>query len=108
VTISCVFDVKGFQPAQIPILDTDQLLYSIYCWKSRFSYSIFTNMGRDSQAVQDVYIAVMGMTGAGKSSFIATCSGKSVKIGHNLKSCRNPQIIIITRRLANSLTNTRH
>ncbi|KAH8747508.1 hypothetical protein BGZ57DRAFT_807112, partial [Hyaloscypha finlandica] len=29
----------------------------------------------------------MGVTGAGKSSFISTCSGKSVKIGHNLHSC---------------------
>jgi predicted GTPase len=45
-------------------------------------------MARDAQVIQDVYIAVMGVTGAGKSSFISTCSGKSVKIGHNLKSCK--------------------
>lgn len=37
--------------------------------------------------VQDVYICVMGVTGAGKSSFIKTCSGKDVQIGHNLVSC---------------------
>ncbi|GAB1313685.1 G domain-containing protein (Fragment) [Madurella fahalii] len=41
---------------------------------------------RDNE-VQDVYIAVMGVTGAGKSSFITTCSGKPVKIGHGLESC---------------------
>lgn len=37
--------------------------------------------------IQDAYVAVMGVTGVGKSSFIATCSGKPVKIGHNLESC---------------------
>ena len=37
--------------------------------------------------VQDVYIAVMGVTGAGKSTFISTCSGKKAKIGHSLQSC---------------------
>ncbi|KAG7288270.1 hypothetical protein NEMBOFW57_007801 [Staphylotrichum longicolle] len=35
----------------------------------------------------DVFIAVMGVTGSGKSSFISLCSGKSVKIGHDLQSC---------------------
>ncbi|KAM0491535.1 hypothetical protein ACHAP8_010580 [Fusarium lateritium] len=35
----------------------------------------------------DVFIAVMGVTGSGKSSFIETCSGKSVKVGHDLESC---------------------
>ncbi|KAL6901318.1 P-loop containing nucleoside triphosphate hydrolase protein [Trichoderma evansii] len=34
-----------------------------------------------------VYIAVMGVTGAGKSSLISLCTGKNVKIGHNLESC---------------------
>jgi len=43
-------------------------------------------MTRDNP-IDEVYIAVMGVTGAGKSSFISTCSGKPVKIGHNLKSC---------------------
>lgn len=37
--------------------------------------------------VKDVYIAVMGVTGAGKSSLISMCTDKNVKIGHNLKSC---------------------
>jgi GTP-binding protein EngB required for normal cell division len=35
----------------------------------------------------DVFIAVMGVTGSGKSSFIETCSGKSVTVGHDLESC---------------------
>ncbi|KAH7312521.1 hypothetical protein B0I35DRAFT_437209 [Stachybotrys elegans] len=35
----------------------------------------------------DVYIAVMGVTGSGKSSFIAQCSGKPVRIGHDLNAC---------------------
>ncbi|KAH7114770.1 hypothetical protein B0J13DRAFT_681560 [Dactylonectria estremocensis] len=35
----------------------------------------------------DIFIAVMGVTGSGKSSFISLCSKKSVKIGHDLTSC---------------------
>jgi ABC-type lipoprotein export system ATPase subunit len=35
-----------------------------------------------------VAIAVMGMTGAGKSTFIQKASGlDSVKVGHDLESC---------------------
>ncbi|KAI8180249.1 hypothetical protein K4K52_003952 [Colletotrichum sp. SAR 10_76] len=34
----------------------------------------------------DVFIAVMGVTGSGKSSFIEHCSGKPVQIGHNLRA----------------------
>jgi signal recognition particle receptor subunit beta len=36
-----------------------------------------------------MYIAVMGVTGAGKSTFISTCTEKEVKISHNLKSCKS-------------------
>ncbi|KAJ5442074.1 hypothetical protein N7445_005081 [Penicillium cf. griseofulvum] len=35
----------------------------------------------------DVFIAVMGVTGSGKSSFISLCSGESVQIGHTLDAC---------------------
>ncbi|CZR55862.1 uncharacterized protein PAC_05750 [Phialocephala subalpina] len=35
----------------------------------------------------DVFIAVMGMTGSGKSSFISRCSNNRVSIGHGLQSC---------------------
>jgi ABC-type transport system involved in cytochrome bd biosynthesis fused ATPase/permease subunit len=36
---------------------------------------------------QKVYIAVMGVTGAGKSSFIKTATGMDVEIGHTFMSC---------------------
>lgn len=36
---------------------------------------------------KDMYIAVMGSTGAGKSSFIAACTGQDVVVGHELTSC---------------------
>ena len=50
--------------------------------------------------IQDVYIAVLGVTGAGKSSFIATCTGKSVKIGNNLESCKPfPQSLPISTQI---------
>ncbi|KAF2496981.1 P-loop containing nucleoside triphosphate hydrolase protein, partial [Lophium mytilinum] len=35
----------------------------------------------------DMFIAVMGVTGAGKSSFISLCSGQQVEIGHDLQAC---------------------
>lgn len=35
----------------------------------------------------DVFIAVMGVTGAGKSTFISKCTEKEVRIGHNLQAC---------------------
>ncbi|KAJ6129477.1 P-loop containing nucleoside triphosphate hydrolase protein [Penicillium capsulatum] len=35
----------------------------------------------------DVFIAVMGVTGSGKSSFISLCLEKVVKIGHDLNAC---------------------
>lgn len=35
----------------------------------------------------DVFIALLGVTGAGKSTFISKCSEKQVNIGHNLQAC---------------------
>ncbi|KAF2807133.1 P-loop containing nucleoside triphosphate hydrolase protein [Mytilinidion resinicola] len=35
----------------------------------------------------DVFIAVMGVTGAGKSTFISKCCKKRIAIGHNLQAC---------------------
>ena len=39
-------------------------------------------------SLQDVYVAVMGVTGAGKSTFIEKLTGKEVNIGHGLFSCK--------------------
>ncbi|KAL4887203.1 P-loop containing nucleoside triphosphate hydrolase protein [Aspergillus karnatakaensis] len=35
----------------------------------------------------DIFIAVMGVTGSGKSSFTSCCSRKEVKLGHRLEAC---------------------
>ncbi|KAM0719947.1 hypothetical protein Q7P37_004082 [Cladosporium fusiforme] len=35
----------------------------------------------------DVFIGVLGVTGAGKSTFISKCTDKEVSIGHNLQAC---------------------
>ena len=35
----------------------------------------------------DVFIALMGMTGSGKSSFISLCCQRAAKIGHDLNAC---------------------
>ena len=36
--------------------------------------------------IQDVYIAVMGITGSGKSTFVGICSEKNAPVGHDLES----------------------
>lgn len=35
----------------------------------------------------DMFLAVLGVTGAGKSTFISKCTDKEVSIGHNLQAC---------------------
>ena len=42
-------------------------------------------MDREDEAV-DIIIAVMGVTGAGKSTFISLLSDAEIKIGHGLQS----------------------
>ena len=41
-----------------------------------------------SGSLQDVYVAVMGVTGAGKSTFIEKLTGKEINVGHGLFSCK--------------------
>jgi hypothetical protein len=36
---------------------------------------------------EDLVLAVMGMTGSGKSSVVALCSGDQSRVGHALQSC---------------------
>ncbi|KIW68354.1 hypothetical protein PV04_04307 [Phialophora macrospora] len=36
---------------------------------------------------EDVFIAVMGLTGVGKSTFVTLCTQKQIQIGHQLESC---------------------
>jgi len=36
-----------------------------------------------------IRIALMGVTGSGKSSFIQTASGLNVGVGHELHSCKS-------------------
>ena len=40
-----------------------------------------------SPSTNDIVIAIFGLTGSGKSSFISKLTGKEVKIGHGLQSC---------------------
>lgn len=42
--------------------------------------------GYDAQP-GDVFIAIMGVTGAGKSTFISHCTEKQLEIGHGLQGC---------------------
>lgn len=45
-----------------------------------------------------IFIAVMGVTGAGKSTFIKTASGlDDVLVGHELTSCKASVIVVSCR-----------
>lgn len=48
----------------------------------------FAFTGVQKPAANAIFIPVMGMTGAGKSSFVASCTGREVTVGHTLRSCR--------------------
>ena len=41
------------------------------------------------QENSDLYVAVMGTTGAGKSTFISHCTREEVRIGHDMESCES-------------------
>lgn len=57
---------------------------SKWCSIARGVFSgVFNSRNRPS----DVFIAVMGVTGSGKSSFISMCSDTRVEIGHTLEAC---------------------
>ncbi|KAI1422584.1 hypothetical protein F5Y12DRAFT_786618 [Xylaria sp. FL1777] len=38
-------------------------------------------------SIEDVFLAVLGVTGAGKSTFVSQCSGQQAEIGDSLESC---------------------
>lgn len=70
--------------------------------------AIFSRVSNLTDRPSDVFIAVMGVTGSGKSSFVSMCSGKRVKIGHSLEACelletkgkkRRTRILTITRHI---------
>lgn len=46
-----------------------------------------SSASRHPQSDEDIVIAVMGMTGSGKSSWINLLADEKVKVGHSLQSC---------------------
>lgn len=52
----------------------------------------------DKMAPDDIIIAVMGITGSGKTTFISRCMGEDVGIGHGLESCTQDVAIHSFRR----------
>lgn len=48
----------------------------------------FAFTGVQKPAANAIFIPVMGMTGAGKSSFVTSCTEKETTVGHTLHSCR--------------------
>ena len=64
--------------------------FSIYATSSLRSLRRTAN----NTQLHHVFIAVMGMTGAGKSSFIKTLTGSDVFVGHGLASCEYPACLM--------------
>lgn len=58
--------------------------------------SVTSEFTSSQTEIKHVYIVVMGATGAGKSSLISLCTGKNVKIGHNLEPCEYLYTVIIS------------
>jgi ABC-type multidrug transport system ATPase subunit len=50
-------------------------------------FAAFTGVNKTIQPRDRIFL-VMGMTGAGKSTFINRCTGKNVTVGHSLYSCK--------------------
>lgn len=58
---------------------------------AEFSEDLMTSNEHLSERHSEVLvIAVMGPTGSGKSTLISKLAGSTVKIGHNLSSCKCP------------------
>jgi ABC-type nitrate/sulfonate/bicarbonate transport system ATPase subunit len=51
---------------------------------------ILFNILTTSNSPDDVFIAVLGLTGVGKSTFVTLCTQKEIHIGHHLESCQTP------------------
>jgi ABC-type uncharacterized transport system ATPase component len=43
------------------------------------------------ESLEDVFVVVLGVTGAGKSTFVSLCSGQQAEIGDSLESCKLQQ-----------------
>jgi ABC-type uncharacterized transport system ATPase component len=49
--------------------------------------------GVKASALPKAFIAVFGVTGAGKSTFVQTVTGdQSVEVGHQLESCKSAAV----------------
>lgn len=54
-------------------------------------FSVF--MGASEPDARDRFFLVMGLTGAGKSTFIRRCVNADVVVGHGLQSCECSSLV---------------
>lgn len=66
------------------ILSSCKLPILVQQWSTKTDYFV-------SSSKEDIIIAVMGVTGAGKSTFVSLLSGEHIEIGHGLQSCKTLQ-----------------
>ncbi|KAF4415300.1 GTP binding domain [Fusarium acutatum] len=64
-----------------PSVGADALVDQAECFKAF--------LGLNQPEPRDMFFLVMGLTGAGKSTFVSNCTGHAVNVGHGLYSCTN-------------------
>lgn len=77
------YSVFSYQSSAI-MDDLDLAAESLADKVQRFSAFI----GVTKPTPRDKFFLVMGMTGSGKSTFVARCTGQAVTVGHGLYSCK--------------------
>ena len=77
------------KPLQLPTSSTPGVHHS-YQQNESHGYSVSGSIDAapemHKRSADNILIAVCGMTGIGKSTFVGKASGKPVKVGHGLKS----------------------
>ena len=64
-----------------------QLVLSYYRDTMRALAPLVDKDGFNSDGEKEIVLAVMGVTGAGKSYFIKQLTGQDVELGHGLEAC---------------------
>jgi GTP-binding protein EngB required for normal cell division len=68
-------------------------LFEAVCSRGEIALRRHVNAADTTNSSTDVFIAVMGVTGAGKSSFISKCCGQDIPVGHTLQACELDYIV---------------
>lgn len=83
-TVKIKLRKKNRSRGMVKILTSCKLPILVQQWSAKTDYFV-------SSSKEDIIIAVMGVTGAGKSTFVSLLSADDIEIGHGLQSCKTFQ-----------------